>query len=248
MGFRCNICGAHSPVPGARGREEYACGACGAILRWRSVVAALSTAVHGRSLVIDEFPPRPDLVGLGTSDWEGYAERLSTAFAYRNTYLHHEPRLDVASPPPPELLGSCDFVLSSDVLEHVVPPYRRSLAHLRAMLRPGGVLVLTVPMAPAGETDEHFPDLHEHAVVELGPRPVLVNRTAQGDLQVFDDLVFHGGEGSTLEMRVVSAPDLLAALEEVGFVDVRPFSSPIPDHGIEWEGEWTWPVTARAPG
>jgi SAM-dependent methyltransferase len=216
-------------------------------MRLRGVIAALSQAVHGTSLTLDEFPVRTDLVGLGMSDWEGYAERLGQVFAYTNTHYDEGTRLDITAPVPAELAGTCDFVITSDVLEHVAPPVDRALANLCRLLAPGGLLVLTVPMWPDGRTVEHFPDLDEYRIVPLGPSPVLVNRTREGELQCFDDLVFHGGPGATLEMRVFSLPDLLEGLVRAGFVDIRPFDRADPGHGVVWRSP-EWPVVARAPG
>ena len=51
---------------------------------------------------------------------------------------------------------------------------------------------------------EHFPDLYDYSIAQLKNDWVLVNRTRDGRLETFDKLVFHGGPGSTLEMRVFS--------------------------------------------
>ncbi len=186
-------------------------------------------------------------VGLGLSDWDGYASRLSGVLGYRNTFYDESPTLDIMAPIPHDLAGSCDFVICSDVIEHVAPPYERSLTHLVDLLKPGGVLVLTVPMRCDGPIEEHYPDLCEYKIVTLGTEPVLVNRTSAGELQVFRDLVFHGGSGATLEMRVCSLSAVIASLGRVGFVDVAAFDAPEPEHGIVWNHGCEWPIVARAP-
>jgi SAM-dependent methyltransferase len=248
LSFTCNICAEPcQEAPANLHREAPSCKKCQSNVRFRSVVAALSISIHGTSLTLDEFPPRPDLVGLGTSDWEGYAIRLRRVFGYDNTYYDEQTRLDIVAPIPAALMGSCDFIISSDVLEHVSPPFEVALTNLRRLLKPGGLLVLTVPMRPAGSTEEHYPDLHEYTVVPLGDGLVLVNRTQSGQLQVFDDLIFHGGPGVTLEMRMLSYPDLVNSLQKVGFVDVAPFDREILEHGITWNEPCTWPIIARAP-
>ncbi len=229
-------------------REVGSCPQCNSNVRFRGVVAALSTWLHGTSLTMDEFPSRPDIVGLGMSDWEGYAIRLRRVLGYDNTYYDEQIRLDITAPVPEALSGSCDFVISSDVLEHVAPPYEIALANMRTLLKPGGLLVLTVPLKPEGPTVEHYPELFTYEIVNLGTERVLVNRTATGDLQVFGDLVFHGGPGATLEMRMMSEPDLVDALDRTGFVDVRPFDRAIPEHGVVWIEPHTWPILANAPG
>lgn len=229
-------------------RELPSCAACSATLRWRAIVAALSWELFGDIRTIDEFEGAGHLVGLGTSDWEGYGLRLALVCAYRNTFYDREPRLDLAAPVPAPFVSSCDFVLSSDVLEHVPPPVDVSIGNLRRLLKPGGVLVCSVPTVVSGPIVEHFPRLADYEVVEREGSPVLLNRLPDGTTEVFEDLVFHGGVGATLEMRLFSGPALIESLERAGFVDVRPFDHQAPERGILWDEPWTWPVTARAPG
>ena len=248
LSFVCNICSSACTASNSDlHREEPSCRKCNSNVRFRSVIAALSCELHGRSLALDDFPPTPHIIGLGTSDWEGYAMRLRRVLRYDNTYYDEQTRLDIMAPVPAALAGSCDFIVSSDVLEHVAPPIELALSHLKEILKPGGVLVLTVPMKATGSTVEHFPDLHEYEVVSLGEDPVLVNRTRSGDLQVFDNLIFHGGPGLTLEMRMISLPHLLEQLSQVGFVGITEFNQSIPEHGIEWIEPSTWPILAHAP-
>ncbi len=246
--WTCNICGSPSDVPlAAIERETASCPTCGSTLRWRAVVAALSIGLFGRSLTLDAFPHAPELKGLGMSDWEGYAAPLTERLGYRNTYLHQEPALNIMEPVPPGLAGTCDFVISSDVLEHVDPPWQRALEHFGELLVPGGLLVLTVPSKLEGLTEEHYPDLYDYKVVDLAHGRVLVNRTRAGSLQVFEDLVFHGGDGSTLELRLFSAADLLTTLRELGF-SAEVWADPVPEHGVVWHDPWSTPIVARAPG
>ena len=40
----------------------------------------------------------------------------------------------------------------------------------------------------------------------------MINTTREGRIEEFEDLIFHGGEGETLEKRVFSLPDLLDEL------------------------------------
>lgn len=248
VSFTCNICGA-ACVPAANlfdrsEREHPTCPTCGSTARFRSVIHSLSSALFGESLVIDAFPPR-DVTGIGLSDWEGYAKRLEQKFpGYRNTYYHAEPRLDISALPP-ELAGTADFLLASEVFEHVVPPVERSFENAHRLLKPGGFLVLTVPYRPDGETIERFPELGEFDIVEFRDSRILVNRTSTGRWEVYDDLVFHGGEGATLEMRQFSLPGLLDVLDRSGFAPAPQVAEPYPPFGVIWPETWSRPILAR---
>jgi SAM-dependent methyltransferase len=245
--FRCNCCGVGSRTPLADLRREGgSCPGCHSTPRWRSVVHALSLTLFGESLALADFPFRRDIRGVGLTDWDGYAYGLRERLGYLNTYYHAEPRLDIAHPDP-ALLGSLDFIIASDVFEHVEPPVVEGLASARRLLRPGGALIVTVPYTRGPDTIEHFPELHDWQVVEEAGDHVLHNITADGRRQRFDDLVFHGGAGTTLEMRLFSLAGLVRSLEEAGFDQVSPLEDPYDPFGIRMGpgGGGGWPVVAR---
>ena len=100
---------------------------------------------------IPAFPDRTDLRGIGLSDDWRYAEKLPSKLSYRNTFYHREPRLDLTDPPE-ELVGTLDFLIASDVLEHVAPPVERAFENAFRLLKPAGVFILTVPDAPDTST------------------------------------------------------------------------------------------------
>ena len=219
--FTCNICGAACERPAAPpGREVPSCSACGSTVRLRSLVALLSREIFGVELAIPDFPVLKGVRGFGMSDPPELAERLAEKFEYTNTFYHQEPRLDIADPSPEHLrehTGRYDFILSSEVLEHVPPPVERAFVNLNRMLKPDGLLLLTVPYRIDGRTAEHFPELHEYALASPGGRTVLVNRRRDGSLEVFENLSFHGGDGSTLEMRVFTETSLKEIIAAAGF-------------------------------
>lgn len=249
VSFRCNVCGnLNRDVPRevASNREAQSCGHCRSGLRMRAIVHQLSMALWGRSLVLPEFPRDPAIAGLGMSDWEGYAVPLAEKLAYVNTFYHQEPRLDITDIPE-AMAGRHDFLISSDVFEHI-PGFAldRAFRNSRRLLKEGGVFIFTVPFAKTGETREHFPRLHDFRIIETGGKRFLYNKTADGEEEIFDDLVFHGGDGMTLEMRMFSEPDLLRRLQQAGFASIRVDAGHVPEYGILWPMDWAVPIVARA--
>ena len=247
LAFECNLCAARCALPiGELQREGGCCPACGAIMRYRAVIHHLSVGLFGKSLAVGEFPAEAKhLAGIGMSDPDKYADLLARRFRYVNTFYHTEPRLDIQSPGA-QHDGAYDFVISSDVFEHVDPPVALAFGNLRRMLKPHGLLVLTVPFTMHDETVEHFPELHHYAIEERDGTHVLVNHTADGRRQEFGDLVFHGGPGNTLEMRVFSEAGLRRDLEAAGFTRIEFHREPCFRWGIYWAEPWSVPVTAFA--
>ena len=214
------------------GREEGECPYCGSTVRRRSVIHALSTQLFGASLALVDFPIRKDINGIGLSDWTGYAEGLAKKFTYKNTFYHCEPKLDITNPDPTEY-EKYDFVISSDVFEHVPPPISSAFEGVRKLLKPGGVMIFSVPYVD-GATKEHFPELHRFSIERRGRVGTLMNETIDGRKQEFTDLTFHGGPGSTLEMRLFGKESLAENFRRAGFVSVCECSGEIPEAGILW--------------
>lgn len=231
--FSCNICGHRNSLPRYEmGRESGACIFCGASVRWRSIIYALSMEIFGQNLSLDNFPVRKDIRGVGLSDWLGYAIPLAKKFDYKNTFYHRQPLLDIGHPDPAEF-GQYNFLISTDVFEHVPPPVASAFAGASKLLKPGGVMIFSVPCV-AGLTQEHFPELHRFTVEKKGDTWILINETADGRRQEFEDLNFHGGPGTTLEMRVFGEQSLRAHCEEAQFERIRTYSNEVPESGILW--------------
>lgn len=243
--FTCNVCGAECVRPaGGFGREVESCATCRSNVRVRGLVAALSRELFGVDLALTDFPTLKGLRGLGMTDSPELAERLAAKFDYTNTFYHQAPRLDITHPSPNDL-GRYDFIVSSEVMEHVPVPVERAFENLYRMLKLEGLLLLTVPYTIDGRTVEHFPHLHQYALASPGGQTVLVNRRQDGALEVFENLCFHGGDGSTLEMRVFSEPGLREILRSAGFDSVDVFSADVTEFGVEHAETWSLPIAAR---
>jgi len=244
--FTCNICGAPG-VTETRGwpRDTASCANCGSAARFRALAALVAEELFGQPATIPNLSRRPELVGVGMSDHPALAAALGMRMTYTNTFYHCEPRLDVCAPG--DHAGRSDLVICSEVFEHVPAPLEPAFAGLFELLRPGGLLVFSVPYHPDGETVEHFPELHDYEIVVRDGGHVLRNTTRDGRLMEHTDLVFHGGPGETLELRMFALPDLLRRLEAAGFADVRVRREPSFANGVWWPGWDGWPITARRP-
>ena len=212
----------------------------------RGVVHHLSTGLFGRSLALPDFPVQKQIVGTGLSDWDGYAHLLASKFSYVNTFFHQEPQLDIVRPGS-SLFYKHDFLISTEVFEHIPPPVNRAFHGAFRLLKPGGLLVLTVPFQNVPLTVEHFPHLYEWKLVEFLGTYVVVNRTKSGAFEVHSKLTFHGGPGTTLEMRIFSRQDTIDLLKEAGFADIQVHGGTVPEWGIYPPHEWGLPITARKP-
>lgn len=100
--------------------------------------------------------------------------------------------------------GSKDAVVSFDVLEHV-PDYRQALREFARVLKPGGVLVMTVPF-----------------YVESASSETIAFVRADGGVETFGDPEYHGDPVSHGVLCFHHMGwDLLAAMREAGFSEAE---------------------------
>jgi hypothetical protein len=247
--FICNICGGSClRLPqgdgAGLGRETQNCPVCGSTLRLRALIALLSQELFGVLLALPEFPVLKGIRCIGMSDAPDLARRLAEKFDYTNTFYHQAPRFDVTNPDERDR-GRYDFILSSEVMEHVPPPVERAFATLHSMLKADGFLLLTTPYTLEEKTTEHFPDLYDYTLAAPSGKTVLVNRRRDGSIEVFENLVFHGGHGSTIEVRVFSEKSLREALLQEGFDEIHFATENYPEFGVEHAEAWSLPIAAR---
>ena len=212
--YICNICGAKNflreednlAVPGP------ICSGCHSSVRFRKIAHVIAEKVFGGPEELF-LHGENTLRGIGLSDAWPYARVLEKQPYYKNTFYHKEPYLDVMRDN--STYCELDYLISSDVFEHTPPPAEKPFNVVHGFLKPGGKFILSVPTI---ETYlEHFPDLHDYEVIAIEGGFLLANATAGGQLQVFRNLRFHGGPGSTLEMRVYSIDAVERNLELAGF-------------------------------
>jgi SAM-dependent methyltransferase len=246
--FICNICGCKNITRlKFLNREQPSCRCCGSKVRMRALINLLSTTLFHQSLIIQDFPINKDIRVIGLSDWEEYAQRLQNKLNYTNTFFHHEPKLDIMNIQENDFL-SLDVLMSSDVFEHVLPPIEKAFNNAFDLLKPDGTLLLTVPYTLDETTVEHFPELHKFDIfTDKNGVKIIRNQTRDGQTQIYNNLIFHGGEGETLEMRIFSKAGLIKILKDAGFVKIKFHEEPVYKYGIVWKQPWSLPITAKKP-
>ena len=218
--FTCNICGGASKFfPAEDWRESASCTHCASSVRMRSIIHCLTTEIFKKSLKLKEVK-KSDLKGIGLSDWEGYSKILETKFNYVNTFYHKEPLFDITSPPD-KLKCSFDFLISTEVFEHIPPPVNTAFAGAYSVLKNKGLLVLSVPYGLHGKTIEHFPTLKNYKIIDFFEKKILINEYKENCFETFHKLDFHGGDGATLEMRIFCLDDLLSLLKDNKFENIK---------------------------
>jgi len=244
ISFTCNICGTLNTVEEIPW-EPPTCSGCTSNVRMRSLIHLLSIGLFGEARALPDFPVNRKVKGLGLSDANCYAIPLAKKFDYTNSYFDREPFLDLTAVHT-ELYGSYDFILSSDVFEHVAPPVERAFEEAFSLLKPHGFLCITVPSSPADEpTVEYYPHLHEYSIIQLSGENILVNRRKDRSLEIHQNLEFHGGISATLVMRAFSRKDLARKLLGVGFRAVDFQTENVKHCGVQLDGDWSWPLVAR---
>lgn len=255
--YTCNICGtSNSEEKKLFHRELAVCRGCRANARFRGIVLALQRELLGRDAILKDVPRDSSIRGLGLSDAPVYASWLAQKFRYINTSLVSEPRLDLRTEDWKKYRNQ-DFIICADVLEHVPQPLDPIFRTLRSMLRPGGVLVLTVPYADIPNTLEHYPHLKSFRILEKEGRRVVESLRTDGKVELHENPIFHGGEGDTLELRVFSQGDVLAYLYRAGFENIQVHDQAEPGQGYYWppmperpslgRGFLGYTITARRP-
>lgn len=244
--FICNICGSNvkATMVDICSRETPSCSNCGSNLRMRSIIHLLSLEFFGESLPLPDFPVRKDIFGIGMSDSDVYAKILAEKFSYTNTFYHTAPLFDITDVQT-DLHNKFDFIISCDVLEHVMLPLETAFTNLQLILKRDGTCIITVPFMLFEKTLEHFPTLHKYEIIEQNEKKLLKNISKNGKRETFTDLTFHGGPGATLELRVFTKSSLIKDLKKANFREIKFHRMNFPKYGIIWPVGWSLPITAR---
>jgi len=186
--------------------EAPSCAHCGSNVRFRWLVYRLSRELFGRILPLPDFPSDKSIRGIGLTDPECIAQVLRERFTYCNTYLSAEPRFDIRSDPWPA--GELDFLIASEVFEHVEPPVMPAFRSAATLLKRSGVLLLTVPWVWDGDARQAIPDLYDWKLDREDDRWLVLNRRPDGEIERFWDMVWDDGPGPCLGHTREHFPEL----------------------------------------
>ena len=134
------------------------------------------------------------------------ASVLEQQLSYRNTYLHQEPRFDLTRDRSP--MGPLDFLIASEVLEHVEPPVSRAFRGAASNLKPPGFVLLTVPWIFDGEPQGEIPELQDWKFCWHGDGWSIINRRWNGETDFFPRIAVDGGPGACLGRTREHFPNL----------------------------------------
>jgi SAM-dependent methyltransferase len=233
--FLCNICGQTVFVNDVSFQRELpSCSSCASTVRIREIAHHLlffAKEIKGAKVV-------------GLSDHVAIQQFIELLeLSYVNTFFDVDPRLDISNPSK-NWHNFADILISSDVMEHVMPPISKAFDGHYQVLRPGGKLILTTPYFHGRSFIEKYPHMRGYYVDEN------LNVIAQGEkynsLKIADP-VFHGGPGNTLEMRIFAPEIIREGLENAGFVDIVFNEEDVPMYGIIRSATNMGTITAKKP-
>jgi hypothetical protein len=81
------------------------------------------------------------------------------------------------------------------VFEHVEPPVAQAFENAARLLKPSGVLLLTVPWVWDGDPSMAIPEFHDWRLDREESHYVIINRRPDGQVELFRDMVFDGSPG-----------------------------------------------------
>ena len=221
--------------------------------RFRAICYVFCKLFYGECKILNYLEENKNLKGIGMSD-SGWANIFKIKFNYINTFYHTFPYLDIYNNEHIKNYTDLDFIISSDVFEHIDPYPSLQIAfdNLYKMLKSGGFLIFSVPYTN-GEHKEHFINLYDYKIKYENNEYILYNRTITNEIETFNNLCFHGGPGNVLEMRVFSKNSIISFLEYSGFIDITFYNinDDMKKYGIFWSkdgiNDYSLIISAKKP-
>ncbi len=233
--FTCNITGKNFDLDDKE-KDREGGGRFGYNIRFRAICYVLSKMLFNEIKILENLEEDKNIKGIGMSD-SGWAQICEKKFNYINTFYHCEPYLDIYNDDHVNSYKNLDFIISSDVFEHINPNPGVQIAfnNLYKMLKPNGFIVFSVPFL-LGDHIEHYPNLYDYQIKFENNEYILYNTTQNGNTEIFKNLCFHGGPGNVLEMRIFSKESITKYLENAGFCDINfhEIDEDMNKYGIFW--------------
>lgn len=233
--YTCNITGKKFDLDDTE-KDRELCVRFGHNSRFRAICYILTKMLYREVKIMSNLEVNKNIKGIGMSD-SGWAGICKEKFDYINTFYHTEPYLDIYNKNHVDRYKNLDFIISSDVFEHIdpYPNIQYAFNNLYKMLKNEGFIVFTVPFY-YGEHKEHFPNLYKYEIKKEDSNYILYNTTIDGKFEKFDNLCFHGGPGNILEMRLFSKNSIMTYLEKAGFKDItfHNITKDMNKYGIFW--------------
>jgi len=238
MSFICNITGKFFELNNNEKTRESGV-RFGFNSRFRAVCYVFTKLFYGECKILNGLEQNKSIKGIGMSD-SGWASILENKFSYKNTFYHTSPYLNIYNNEHVNNYKDLDFIISSDVFEHIdpFPSVQIAFNNLYKMLKHGGFLIFSVPYSH-DEHIEHYPNLYDYTIKNENNKYILYNKTIDNKLEIFDNLYFHGGPGNTLEMRVFSKKSIISFLEKSGFINITFYNidEDMNKYGIFWSND-----------
>lgn len=236
MSFVCNITGKKFLLDENEKHRELG-SRFGYNCRFRAICFVLTKNLFNEPCIMLDLPRNKNIKGIGMSD-SGWASICEDKFNYVNTFYHKEPFLDIYNEEHVNKYQELDFIISSDVFEHIdtYPDIQIAFNNLNKMLKKNGFIVFSVPFTN-GKHIEHYPLLYDYKILkDNGGEYYLYNKTIDGKKEIHENLCFHGGPGNVLEMRIFSRDSIKNYLEKAGFTDIifYKITNEMNNYGIFW--------------
>ena len=241
MSFICNITGRNFDLNDEEKNRESG-NRFGFNCRFRAICYVFCKLFYGECKIMDNLNKNKNLKGIGMSD-SGWARLFEEKFNYTNTFYHTSPFLDIYNNDHLKNYNDLDFIISSDVFEHInpFPSVQTAFDNLYNMLKRGGCVIFSVPFTD-GEHIEHYKNLYNYKIEkDANGEYVLHNTTIDNKKETFNNLCFHGGPGNVLEMRLFSKKSITSFFEKSGFTDIifHEINSDMNKYGIFWNKDNT---------
>jgi SAM-dependent methyltransferase len=178
-------------------------------------------------------------VGLGIGDDTSIAKILAQKFTYTNTHIDKFPKLDLLDENTNEY-GVFEFISCSDVLEHISGSVQSAITEMYNLLRLGGFVAVSVPIASVDQHEELYPNLMEWKSIGNSVHW----KDTGGTSHIEDNPEWHGGDGLTLAFRRWSARYLKKCFLDAGFQNID-FVNGVSRHGTYSENELFVSLVAR---